>query len=708
MQQHDLNAALPPLGISIVTRRSSNDIGGCLSSVFSQIGFTPGKNLFVCVADNSPDESCLPVLQAEFGEHFTSGALNFIQNHGNLGFARGQNTALSRVLDQGAEYVLILNPDLRLAPDALQKMLQVLVADARAGMVTPKLLRTDEQLNKLEPSVIDAAGMYFTPSLRHFDRGADELDTQKFERECYVFGGTGAALMVKKECVFDLAEGRDGSDNRWLLLDELFFVYREDADFAWRAQRQGWKCRYVPQSICYHRRMVTPERRSSLPQLFNALGVQNRFLMQFKNFSLAANWHCVLPGLFRNLLVIVAVFTKERSSLPALKSAWALRSTVLRKRTQTFARARVKPAYLAWWFSNTPRTEPCLGLAVPPQTPVSSVLAVVVNYSSGTRLRSCLESLNILGAQLPPNLKFQVAVVDNSPQTESARALAAQFSENGRFNFIFPGENLGFSAAINRAVANSTGNADSILILNPDVQCSARALELLIGTLNRRADIGLVAPLLEGLDGKIQRGYSMRRLPDLGAAIAELLLMHRWWPSNQWTARLMYQDDPLLENYLAGIKTVPGEDPREPLLVEQPAFACVLIRQAVFKQLGGMDERFYPAWFEDVDFCKRLSQNNLNAAVIQEARVLHEGGYSFVELTPNETLRPFYRNQLLYFQKHFSVQQFVIFRIAFAFALFLRGVASIFIAAYCRLFRRSEADQHYKRALVFFKLSIGL
>ena len=67
--------------------------------------------------------------------------------------------------------------------------------------------------------------------------------------------------------------------------DPDFFVYREDADVAWRAQLMGWRCIYTPLARGYHVRNVLPGNRRALPSVINMHSVKNRFLMRLKNMT---------------------------------------------------------------------------------------------------------------------------------------------------------------------------------------------------------------------------------------------------------------------------------------------------------------------------------------------------------------------------------------------------------------------------------------
>jgi hypothetical protein len=81
----------------------------------------------------------------------------------------------------------------------------------------------------------------------------------------------------------------------------------------------------------------------------------------------------------------------------------------------------------------------------------------------------------------------------------------------------------------------------------------------------------------------------------------------------------------------------------------------MMIRRDAFDQIGGFDERFYPAWYEDVDFCSRLDRAGWEIYFIPDAVFIHEGGYSADALGAGAFLQAYYRNQLRYAQKHLRI-----------------------------------------------------
>src|SRR4030095_9871586 len=118
-----------------------------------------------------------------------------------------------------------------------------------------------------------------------------------------------------------------------------------------------------------------------------------------------------------------------------------------------------------------------------------------------------------------------------------------------------------------------------------------------------------------------------------------------------------YVNDKYLPRYLATPWTVIRENCGFPVgvmsteLVEQPAAAALLFRRDAFVGAGGFDERFFPAWYEDVDFCRSLRNKGWEIRFARDAHFIHEGGYSARALGGN-FVAAYYRNQLRYIRKH--------------------------------------------------------
>jgi GT2 family glycosyltransferase len=333
-------AVYPTFAVTIVTFNSARFIGQCLRHVFDQ----DYQALDVVVVDNaSSDET--PAILREF-EH----RVKVVYNRENIGFAAGQNQAMA-LAARGADWLLALNPDVRLTPGFARSLIAAAEVDSGVGSVCGKLLGMTASLEIPAEPILDSTGIFFTPSLRHFDRGSRMPDRGQYEQLEYVFGGTGAACLYRRLMLEDVSiEGE--------FFDNDFFAYREDADLAWRAQLCGWKCLYTPRAIAYHVRHVLPERRSSLSAAINMHSVKNRWLMRIKNINgdlYARHWLAITA---RDCVVIGGCLLREFSSLRAFALLARLWPGELRKRRVIMRKRRATDEYMAHWFATRPVSFP--------------------------------------------------------------------------------------------------------------------------------------------------------------------------------------------------------------------------------------------------------------------------------------------------------------------------------------------------------------
>jgi GT2 family glycosyltransferase len=344
----------PTVTISIVTFNSARYVRQCLESALNQ----QDVQLEIVVVDNdSRDET--RVLLAAFGDR-----IRVILNPENRGFAEAQNQGIR---SSTSEWVLTLNPDVLLAPGFVRRLVDAAAPHPGAGAICGKLLSIGPGFAPLPRRLIDSAGMYFTPTARHFDRGWGVPDGPEFDRAEYVFGASAAAALYRRSMIQDVS--LDGH-----FFDPDFFAYREDADVAWRAQLLGWRCIYIPDAEGWHVRTVQPGSRRSVSPAVNMHSVKNRFLMRIKNATPGLYRRCWLPMSARDLVVLAGSLTVEPQSLPAIwriaqcwSRAWEQRSEIMRRR-------RVPDEVLLRWFRFEPSAEPLVPVPALPE-PAAGVLA---------------------------------------------------------------------------------------------------------------------------------------------------------------------------------------------------------------------------------------------------------------------------------------------------------------------------------------------
>jgi GT2 family glycosyltransferase len=117
-------------------------------------------------------------------------------------------------------------------------------------------------------------------------------------------------------------------------------------------------------------------------------------------------------------------------------------------------------------------------------------------------------------------------------------------------------------------------------------------------------------------------------------------------------------------------------EPGSPALaVDQPAAAALLVRRDAYEEIGGLDERFFPAWYEDVDFCFRLKTAGWEIYFVPQAEFIHEGGYGARRLGAEAFLRAYYGNQIRYVQKHMGKTAVIAVRAAMVIGMAVRMIA---------------------------------
>jgi GT2 family glycosyltransferase len=219
-------------------------------------------------------------------------------------------------------------------------------------------------------------------------------------------------------------------------------------------------------------------------------------------------------------------------------------------------------------------------------------------------------------------------VVDNASSDDTVERVRARTG----VRLIANRDNRGFAAAANQGV-REVGEAEFLLLLNPDA-CLATPLNDLIEASRRH---GLAAGKLVGQDGRAQRGFTLRRFPTPATLVFELLGLNRMWPRNPVNRRYRYLD----------------RDLEQPGPVEQPAGAFLMVRRDVWERLGGLDEQFYPVWFEDVDFCRRAADARYRIECVPSVTARHVGGHSIGQV-PRQYRAMYWCDSLLkYAVKHF-------------------------------------------------------
>lgn len=243
---------------------------------------------------------------------------------------------------------------------------------------------------------------------------------------------------------------------------------------------------------------------------------------------------------------------------------------------------------------------------------------IIVSWNTSELLAQCLASLSAHPLSAP----HEVIVVDNgshdgSPQMVSARFPAVQLVRNE--------DNRGFARANNQAMRIARG--EYVLLLNPDTEVHAQALDTLVRFLDEHPAASAAGARVLNPDGTLQ--HSCSPAPTL---------------FNEWL-HLFHLD----RERRQGMAGWPIDAPRK---VETLLGACLMFRRRLLEQIGDLDERYF-MYSEEVDFCYRMRGAGGELYWVPQATIVHYGGQSTGQIA-TEMFLQLYQNKLLYFRKHYG------------------------------------------------------
>jgi GT2 family glycosyltransferase len=225
----------------------------------------------------------------------------------------------------------------------------------------------------------------------------------------------------------------------------------------------------------------------------------------------------------------------------------------------------------------------------PPHLPASPTPRVSVIIPAGAKLehlRSCLQSLAAHG---PREIPFETIVVLNAGGAEELREQAPGV------RWVGPGVNLGLAGAGNRGRAVARG--ELLILLHDDAEVQPGWMEALVETADRHPEAGAVGGLVRFPDGRLQN--------------AGMILWQDGTTSPPWIG-----------------EPPPASAFDRPRAVDYCGTSSLLVRAAVWDAVGGLDERFYPAYYVDVDLA--MAVRRLGRTVLYQPRssIRHHQGAS--------------------------------------------------------------------------------
>lgn len=286
-----------PLVLVIVLNWNGKDTTiECLHSLERQIY----PNFQVVVVDNGSTDGSQAALREAFP------AVILIENNSNLGFSEGNNVGVRFALEQGADYVLLINNDTIVDERMLTELVQVMASDDRIGAVGPKMYFYTA------PQTLWAAGgiIHFGVNVSWM-RGWNQLDTGQYGDLAEVDYIPGCGLLVRAATIEMVG-----------LIDPDYFAYYEDVDWCWRMKQRGYRIVYVPAAKMWHKASLSLDGEYS-PKVMYMRGSRSVIFMRkhaglhqwIKFLSLTALSY--LP-----LLLVRSLQGKGRGAMTKGKGIW--------------------------------------------------------------------------------------------------------------------------------------------------------------------------------------------------------------------------------------------------------------------------------------------------------------------------------------------------------------------------------------------------
>jgi len=220
----------PDISIVIVNWNTRQLLLDCLASVHATI---KGVTYEVWVVDNASHDGSVPAVRALYPQ------VMIIENDSNLGFAAANNKALRQI---NGRYALLLNTDTILTPCAIEKIYSFMEETPEAGLACGQLLNRDgSKQNSIAnfPSILTL--LINETLLRILMPKSFPSKRQHYLQPIKVDSCIGACLMVKKEAMEAIG-----------LLDERYFFFMEETDWALTMKQGGWASWFIPDAGIYH------------------------------------------------------------------------------------------------------------------------------------------------------------------------------------------------------------------------------------------------------------------------------------------------------------------------------------------------------------------------------------------------------------------------------------------------------------------------
>jgi GT2 family glycosyltransferase len=347
---------MPKLTVNLVAWNGAKYIPYLFDSLRKQTF----QDFKINILDNGSSDDTIGAIKKELNNLFVQ--YEFVENNENLGFAGGHNLLFKRV---DSDYVLLLNQDIYLMPDCLEKLVDFMNNHALAGSVAPRLMQWDfsfiyNNLSDSFTSRVDSLGVTISRNRRfaEWESGEiwdDSVSLPEDAKSIRVFGVSGALPLYRVSALRDVIFS-DG-----YIFDSLYGSYKEDVDLAFRLATAGYESYTVLQAVAYHNRTsaeaenkgdwAAVENKKNQRTLVKYNSYKNHLMTLYKN----EYWQNFILDFPWILWYEIKKFTYflffDRAVLSGWKELWQNRRKLADKRKQIKGKIKLDWKEIRGWWA---------------------------------------------------------------------------------------------------------------------------------------------------------------------------------------------------------------------------------------------------------------------------------------------------------------------------------------------------------------------
>lgn len=219
------------IGLVTVLYQSDNVLRGFIQSLSLQAF----NNFQVYFIDNSVND-CSTKLLFDILKEYPKVSFKYLPQQSNIGVAAGNNVGIVAALQDGCDYILLLNNDIEIEQENLLENILFKAEKANEQIIVPKILYYDSRKIWMAGGYMDncrALGVH---------EGMNENDNGKFDKEKYISYAPTCFMLLSKNVI-----------EKTGLMDEQYFAYYDDTDFVVRALKKGFSMLYMPSLVILHK-----------------------------------------------------------------------------------------------------------------------------------------------------------------------------------------------------------------------------------------------------------------------------------------------------------------------------------------------------------------------------------------------------------------------------------------------------------------------